>query len=108
MAGDEGRVVSRSARGQPQRSQADKESALESLGRTQQAELAGLRAQVLMLQEQMALAAQRRQQVPEGLMAAVAGEAGATGATPATGLHARLLYAETQSLEAELAEGARQ
>ena len=58
--------------------------------------------QVLMLQEQMALAAQRRQQVPEGLMAAVAGEA--AGATPATGLHARLLYAETQSLEAELAE----
>ena len=59
LAGDEARVASRGsarqhAAGQQQRSSglsglsADKESALESLGRTQQAELAGLRAQVPM------------------------------------------------------------
>ena len=62
LAGDEARVASRgsarqhAAGQQQQRSSglsADRESALESLGRTQQAELAGLRAQVPMRPSKM-------------------------------------------------------
>ena len=54
-----------------------------------------------MLQEQMVAASERRRQLPAEVGAA---EAESPGAPPSTALHARLLWAETQSLEAELAE----
>ena len=57
-----------------------------------------------MLQEQMVTASDRRRQVPAGIAAAAEAEAEGHSFPPSTALHARLLWAETQSLEAELAE----
>ena len=81
--------------------EAAREEHLEAISREQQAELAGLRAQVVALQTEMTEAAERQRREMDGGEHAYAAQRThlATSA-----LHARLMWAEAHDLEAELSD----